>query len=88
MSKKQVPYWEHKNNSINRTITFKNFIEALDAMNIIGAIAEEMNHHPNWYNCYNKLEIKLFTHDAGEVTKLDYTLAEQINKVLANQYGL
>ncbi len=88
MSEKKLPYWEHKNNYITRTITFKNFIEALDAMNIIGAIAEDMNHHPNWYNCYNKLEIKLFTHDAGEVTELDYTLAEQINKMLANQYGL
>ena len=47
-------------------------------MNRIGEVAEEMNHHPEWFNVYNKLNIRLSTHDQGGITQLDIDLAKTI----------
>ena len=46
---------------------------------------EAQNHHPNWYNVYNKLSIRLSTHDAGGVTEKDFKLAKTIETLIANQ---
>ena len=51
-------------------------------MNKIGEVAEEMNHHPEWFNVYNKLDIRLSTHDKAGVTKLDIDLAKAIEKIV------
>ena len=65
-----------------REIKFKDFSEALAFM-VNGSEAEKMNHHPLWTNVYNKLEIWLSTHDAGDiVTEKDIQLAEKINSLL------
>jgi 4a-hydroxytetrahydrobiopterin dehydratase len=74
--------WIEENNQLSRTFTFKNFIEAFGFMTKVALLAEKLNHHPNWTNVYNKVEIKLSTHDAGNVVTLkDKELAEGINQL-------
>ena len=75
--------WSEQNNSLYRKIDFKNFSEALAFMVRAGLEAEKMNHHPLWTNVYNKVEIWLSTHDAGDtITEKDIKLAEKINALL------
>ena len=72
--------WKEENNSLKKTFTFKNFSEAFSFMTRVAFIAEKMNHHPDWRNVYNTVEISLNTHDAGNiVTEKDKKLAEQID---------
>ncbi|MBL0049410.1 MAG: 4a-hydroxytetrahydrobiopterin dehydratase [Bacteroidetes bacterium] len=75
--------WKENKNSLNKTFTFKDFSEAFAFMTRVALIAEKMNHHPNWKNVYNKVEINLNTHDAGDVvTDKDRKLAKAIDKLL------
>ncbi|MBT5073232.1 MAG: 4a-hydroxytetrahydrobiopterin dehydratase [Kordiimonadaceae bacterium] len=67
--------------AIYKKITFKDFDEAFKAMIKIAEKAQQMNHHPEWFNVYNKLEITLTTHDAGGVTSYDQELASFIDAV-------
>ena len=68
--------WLEKENQLIKTFEFKDFKEAFAFMTHVAFIAEAQNHHPNWSNVYNKVEIKLNTHEAGNtVTKKDYNLA-------------
>ncbi|HEY1047251.1 MAG TPA: 4a-hydroxytetrahydrobiopterin dehydratase [Bacteroidia bacterium] len=76
--------WTIANASIYRKIKFSDFKEALKAMNSIGEEAEKMNHHPDWRNVYNTLEITLSTHDEGGVTTKDIELAKKIDEILLN----
>ena len=74
--------WKEENNQLKRSFEFANFIEAFGFMTKIALIAEKMNHHPNWSNVYNKVDIALNTHDAGNtVTEKDRKLAAAIDKV-------
>ena len=74
--------WTEKNNALNATLKFKDFTEAFAFMTEVAFHAEKMNHHPNWSNVYNTVEIKLNTHDAGNtVTEKDRKLAAAIDKV-------
>jgi 4a-hydroxytetrahydrobiopterin dehydratase len=75
--------WEEKNNTLTATITFKDFSEAFAFMTRVAMIAEQMNHHPEWTNVYNRVVINLSTHDAGNVvTAKDHELAKAINQLL------
>ena len=75
--------WKEENNSLKKTFTFKNFSQAFAFMTRVAFIAEKMNHHPDWRNVYNTVEISLNTHDAGNiVTEKDKKLAEAIDKLL------
>ncbi len=75
--------WKEENNQLCKTFTFPTFMEAFDFMSMVALIAEEMNHHPWWSNVYNKVEIKLSTHDAGNtITALDYELAKKIDFIV------
>ncbi len=75
--------WTEKDNKLIRTIEFKNFVEAFGFMTKVAIVAEKMNHHPDWSNVYNKVEIRLSTHDAGDVvTDKDRKLAEAIDDML------
>lgn len=77
--------WTEKDNSLQRTFVFKDFIEAWAFMNKVALIAEKMNHHPEWSNVYNKVEIKLSTHDKGNtVTESDLELARKISALVEN----
>ena len=77
--------WIEENNQLQRSFLFKDFKAAFAFMTKVAAIAEEMNHHPNWANEYNKVEIRLSTHDAGNnVTDKDHNLAVAIDNVFEN----
>jgi 4a-hydroxytetrahydrobiopterin dehydratase len=73
--------WEAGEQSIKKALVFKDFKEALDFMVKAGAIAEELNHHPDWSNVYNKVNIKLSTHDADGVTDKDFELATRMEEL-------
>jgi len=74
--------WTEKDNSLQRTFKFKDFIEAFAFMTEVAFHAEQQNHHPNWSNVYNTVNFQLSTHDAGNtVTDKDHKLAAAIDKV-------
>jgi len=74
--------WKEENNYLVKHFTFKDFKQAFAFMIRVAAIAEEMDHHPLWTNVYNKVEIRLNTHDAGnKVTQKDRDLAAAIDKL-------
>lgn len=76
------PEWKIENNALFRQFEFKDFAEAFGFMNKVAVVAEEMNHHPDWRNVYNRVEMRLTTHDAGDkVTDRDIALAEKIQKI-------
>jgi len=61
--------------AIRKTYHFGNFVEAWGFMSQVALIAEKMDHHPEWFNVYNRVEVTLATHDADGVTELDVKLA-------------
>ena len=67
--------------AILRTLTFRNFNEAFGFMTRVALSAEKMNHHPEWSNVYNRVSLRLTTHDAGGLTDKDIALARIIDKV-------
>jgi len=72
--------WTEENDQLSKTFEFSNFVEAFGFMIKVALIAEKMDHHPNWSNVYNKVEIRLNTHDAGDiVTEKDKKLAQAID---------
>ena len=74
--------WEEKENALYKEFKFSDFKEAFAFMTKVALIAEKMDHHPRWTNVYNKLEIWLNTHDAGDVvTEWDRKLAGEIDKL-------
>ncbi len=77
-----VPGWIYTDNVIEKKFVFKNFPEAMATVNKIALVAEEMNHHPEWTNVYNKLTIRLSTHDSNGVTTKDIRLAHAIESLL------
>ena len=70
--------------AITRKFKFKDFNEAFGFMARAALIAEKLDHHPEWFNVYNRVEVTLATHDAGGVTERDIKLAEAMNR-LASQ---
>lgn len=75
--------WTEINNQLYKKFEFSNFSEAFAFMTRVAIEAEKMNHHPLWSNVWNKVEIWLSTHDAGNVvTEKDQKLAERIDKLL------
>lgn len=75
---KNLKEWDFKDNAIEKNFKFKNFTQALGFIVQIGVLAEKMNHHPELFNVYNKVNIRLNTHDSGGVTTKDFELATQI----------
>jgi 4a-hydroxytetrahydrobiopterin dehydratase len=67
--------------AISRKFTFKDFNEAFGFMARAALIAEKLDHHPEWFNVYNKVEVTLATHDAGGVTERDLELAQEMNRL-------
>jgi 4a-hydroxytetrahydrobiopterin dehydratase len=75
--------WEEKNNALHRKFEFRNFSEAFAFMTRVALEAEKMDHHPDWSNAYNKVEIRLSTHSAGNVvTEKDRKLAKKIDELV------
>ena len=77
-----IPGWTYERDALTKTFEFPSFREALGFMVRVGFEAEEMNHHPEWTNVYNRVSVRLNTHDAGgKVTDKDVQLAQRIQKV-------
>ncbi|WP_423819444.1 4a-hydroxytetrahydrobiopterin dehydratase [Salinimicrobium sp. TIG7-5_MAKvit] len=74
--------WEYKDDAIHTSFQFENFKEAFSVMVRIAFEAEAQQHHPQWTNVYNELEISLSTHDAGGVTHKDFKLARSIEDIV------
>jgi len=69
--------------AISKEYTFANFVEAFSFMAAVALHAEKMDHHPEWFNVYRKVQVTLSTHDAGGLTELDVKLAGQMDKLAA-----
>jgi 4a-hydroxytetrahydrobiopterin dehydratase len=69
--------------AIGRRFVFKDFSEAFGFMTRVALAAEKADHHPDWRNVYNTVELELTTHDAGGVTRRDVALAQAINAIAA-----
>lgn len=75
--------WQEKDNTLYKKFEFKNFSEAFGFMTRVALAAEKMDHHPLWTNVYNKVEIWLNTHDAGDtVTDKDRKLSAKIDALI------
>jgi 4a-hydroxytetrahydrobiopterin dehydratase len=75
--------WKEENNKLKKSFLFKDFSEAFAFMTRVALAAEKMDHHPNWTNVYNRVEIELSTHDAGDiVTNKDRKLATMIDALV------
>jgi len=73
--------WTIINGKLNRRFEFNSFVDAFSFMTKVALAAEKMNHHPEWFNVYNRLNIDLVTHDIGGISNYDIKLAGIINKL-------
>ncbi len=80
---KDLEGWEYEDNAIHATFEFDDFKDAFSVMTRIAFEVEKINHHPDWSNVYNTLQISLSTHDAGGVTEKDFQLATIINGLVS-----
>jgi len=74
--------YDEGRDAITRTITFADFSEAFAFMTRVALLAEKMDHHPEWSNVWNRVEILLTTHDAGGLSTRDIVLAEAIDAMV------
>jgi len=74
-----LPGWELRDGKIHRDFQFADFNAAFGFMARAALHAEQANHHPEWFNVYNKVNVDLATHDAGGVTQKDIDLAKKMN---------
>jgi 4a-hydroxytetrahydrobiopterin dehydratase len=76
--------WIEESNQLKKSFTFSDFTEAFAFMTRVAFLAEAQHHHPNWSNVYNRVDIALTTHDAGNVvTDKDRKLAQGIDQLFA-----
>ncbi|SFC68176.1 4a-hydroxytetrahydrobiopterin dehydratase [Flexibacter flexilis DSM 6793] len=76
--------WDEKDNALEKTFVFQDFVEAFGFMTRVALLAEQRNHHPDWHNVYNRVTIRLNTHDAGStVTDKDRELAAAIDRLFS-----
>ena len=78
----RLPHWTVNDACLQRQLIFKNFVEAFGFMAQVALLAEARNHHPNWSNVYNRVNIELTTHDLGGLSTLDEELAAAIDDLL------
>ena len=71
--------WSLVDGKIHKEFQFADFIEAFGFMSRVALAAEKMNHHPEWFNVWNRVTIDLNTHDVGGLSKLDFELAAKID---------
>lgn len=77
----EIPLWtlEGSGKAIEREFVFTNFQQAFEFMTLCARYAEEIDHHPDWSNSWNKVSVSLSTHSAGALTKLDIQLAKAMD---------
>ena len=84
MAADAVPQWEERDGALHRVFEFADFSEAFAFMTRVALLAEKAGHHPDWSNSWNRVEITLSSHDAGNiVTDADRELAARIDRIVA-----
>jgi 4a-hydroxytetrahydrobiopterin dehydratase len=80
-----LPDWSgvEGRDAIRRIFAFRSFSEAFGFMARAALVAEKLNHHPEWFNVYGKVDVTLTTHDAGGLTELDIKLARAMDRIAA-----
>ena len=81
----EIEDWEKTNDgreAFAKLFKFSDFKQAFSFMTSVSSIAEKHDHHPNWKNVYNKVEIRLFTHEANGLTERDFKLAKEIDQII------
>jgi 4a-hydroxytetrahydrobiopterin dehydratase len=78
---KKLPGWSVVNEKLHKEFQFESFNQAFGFMTRSAMEIEKMNHHPEWFNVYNRITIELTTHDAGGITKNDVNLAKILNSL-------
>ncbi len=78
---KNLPGWSIKDEKLHKDFEFESFNQAFGFMTRAAMEIEKMNHHPEWFNVYNKLTVDLMTHDAGGITENDIQLAKILNSL-------
>ncbi len=73
--------WEVKSGKLHREFRFADFSQAFAFMTRVALAAEQMNHHPEWCNVWNKVVVDLSTHDAGGITQRDFELAARMDQI-------
>ena len=73
--------WTLHEGKLHRKFRFGDFSEAFGFMTRSALVAESLNHHPEWFNVYDRVEVLLTTHDAGGVTELDFELARRMDEI-------
>ena len=77
----EVNGWSLQGGKLHREFKFKDFVEAWGFMSRVALAAERMNHHPEWFNVYGRVDITLSTHDVGGLSRLDVELANAIDRI-------
>lgn len=78
----EIPGWKIEEGKLIRELEFSDFNEAFALMTKLAAYSEEVNHHPGWFNVYNKLRIQLDTHDVGGISEKDFDWAKHVNSLV------
>ena len=78
---KSLSHWEVKDEKLHRELKFKDFVQAWGFMTQAAMLAEQMDHHPEWQNVWNKVIIDLTTHSAKGISRLDFELAQKMNTI-------
>jgi 4a-hydroxytetrahydrobiopterin dehydratase len=76
--------WSLKNGKLHKEFECKDFVTAFGKMTQVALVAEWMNHHPEWFNVWNKVVIDLNTHSVQGISNLDFQLAEKINEIFGS----
>ncbi len=71
--------WSHVNGTLNKRFEFDDFVAAFGWMSRVALHAEKMDHHPDWKNVYNRVDVWLSTHDADGITERDFSLAAKMD---------
>lgn len=77
----ETDYWELNNGKISRSLSFTDFKEAMAFVNRVADEAEKMDHHPDIFISYNRVELTLITHSEGGLTDKDFALAQKIDRL-------
>ena len=77
----KFPKWEYREKSLKQDFMFSDFSEAFEFMVQVSEIAEDLNHHPDWSNSWNKVSISISTHSAGGLTALDLKFVEKVESL-------
>ena len=83
----KLPGWKLKAGKLHREYKFVDFVTAFGFMTGAALVAQSLDHHPEWFNVWNKVRIDLATHDAGGVTALDVKLAHAMEELAGRQLG-